>query len=164
MPESLWPYALGPTRLLCAWDSPGKNTGVDCYALLWGIYLTQGSNLGLPLCRQILYCLRHQAINIAMNTIRCLIPFMQHSQMQHQEMWSQITEDELRGRDFKYKYCYSEHCVPCLWFVIMEHWGRINYDLYKMLLEDDQKKVTDNVILHILLILLSDISTLGGLF
>ena len=46
----------------------------------------------------------------------------------------------------------------------MEHWGRINYDLYKMLLEDGQKKVTDNVILHILLILLSDISTLGGLF
>ena len=29
-------------------DSPGKNTGVDCHFLLWGIFLIQGSNLGLP--------------------------------------------------------------------------------------------------------------------
>ena len=26
------------------WDSPGKNTGVGCHALLQGIFLTQGSN------------------------------------------------------------------------------------------------------------------------
>ena len=29
---------------LCPWDSPDKNTGVDCHALLQGIFLTQGSN------------------------------------------------------------------------------------------------------------------------
>ena len=40
--------------------SPSKNTGVDCHALLQGIFPTQGSNPGLPLCRQILYCLSHQ--------------------------------------------------------------------------------------------------------
>ena len=34
-------------RLLCPWDSPGKNTGVGCHALLQGIFLTQGSNLHL---------------------------------------------------------------------------------------------------------------------
>ena len=28
-------------------DSPGKNTGVGCHALLQGIFLTQGSNLHL---------------------------------------------------------------------------------------------------------------------
>ena len=28
-------------------DSTGKNTGVGCHALLWGIFLTQGSNLHL---------------------------------------------------------------------------------------------------------------------
>ena len=33
-----------PTRLLCPWDSPGKNTGVGYYALLQGIFLTQGLN------------------------------------------------------------------------------------------------------------------------
>ena len=41
-------------------DSPGKNTGVGCHALLQGIFLTQGLNPGLPHCRQILYCLSHQ--------------------------------------------------------------------------------------------------------
>ena len=40
--------------------SPGKNTGVDCYALLHRIFPTQGSNPGLPNCRWIFYCLSHQ--------------------------------------------------------------------------------------------------------
>ena len=35
-------------------DSPGKNTGVGCHALLQGIFPTQGSNPGLPHSRQIL--------------------------------------------------------------------------------------------------------------
>ena len=33
-----------PTRLLCPWGFPGKNTGVGCHFLLKGIFLTQGSN------------------------------------------------------------------------------------------------------------------------
>ena len=33
-----------PTRLLCPWDFPGKNIGVDCHAQLQGIFLTQESN------------------------------------------------------------------------------------------------------------------------
>ena len=41
-------------------DSPGKNTGVGCHALLQRIFPTQGSNPGLPHCRWILYCLSHQ--------------------------------------------------------------------------------------------------------
>ena len=31
-------------RLLCPWDSPHKNTGVGCHALLQGTFLIQGSN------------------------------------------------------------------------------------------------------------------------
>ena len=46
-------------RLLCPWDSPGKNTGVGCHALLQGVFPTQELNLGLPHCRQILYHLSH---------------------------------------------------------------------------------------------------------
>ena len=42
-------------RLLCPWKSPGKNTGMGCHTLLQRIFLTQGSNLGLLHCRQILY-------------------------------------------------------------------------------------------------------------
>ena len=41
-------------------DSPGKNTGVGCYALLQGIFLTQGSNPGLLHCPRILYRLSHE--------------------------------------------------------------------------------------------------------
>ena len=41
------PFGLQPARLLCPWDSLGKNTAVDCCALLQGIFLTQGSNLCL---------------------------------------------------------------------------------------------------------------------
>ena len=51
---------MDPTRLLCPWDSPGKNTGVGCHSLLQGIFQTQGSNPSLPHCRQILYHLSHQ--------------------------------------------------------------------------------------------------------
>ena len=42
------------------WDSPGKNTGVGCHALLQGTFPTQGLNPGLPHCRQILYQLSYQ--------------------------------------------------------------------------------------------------------
>ena len=48
------------TRLLCPWNSLGKNTRVCCYSLLQGIFPTQVSNPGLRHCRQILYHLSHQ--------------------------------------------------------------------------------------------------------
>ena len=41
-------------------DSPGKNTGMGCHALLQGIFPTQGSNPGLPHFRQNLCGLSHQ--------------------------------------------------------------------------------------------------------
>ena len=41
-------------------DSPGKNTGVGCRFLPQGIFLTQGSNLGLLHCREILYQLSYK--------------------------------------------------------------------------------------------------------
>ena len=52
----LQPYGLWSSRLLCPWDSPGKNTGVGCHFLLQRIFPTQGLNPGLLHCRQILYC------------------------------------------------------------------------------------------------------------
>ena len=36
MSDSLGPHGLQPTRLLCPWDSPDKDTGVDCHSLLQG--------------------------------------------------------------------------------------------------------------------------------
>ena len=46
--------------LYSPWDSPGQNTGVGTLSLLLGIFRTQGSNPGLPHCRQILYKLSHK--------------------------------------------------------------------------------------------------------
>ena len=58
--DSLQPHGLQPTRLLCPWDFPDKNTGVGFHFLLQMILLTQGSNPGLSHCRQMLYHLSHQ--------------------------------------------------------------------------------------------------------
>ena len=46
-------------RLLCPWDCPGKNIGVDCHSLLQGIFPIQGLNPSLLHSRQILYPLSH---------------------------------------------------------------------------------------------------------
>ena len=59
-PDSLRSHGLRPTRLFHPWDFPGKSTGVGCHFLLQRIFLTQGSNPGLPHCRQTLYHLSHQ--------------------------------------------------------------------------------------------------------
>ena len=60
MSNSSQPHGLQPTRLLCPWNSPGKNTGVDSHSLLQGMFPTQQLNPGLLHCRQILYHLSHQ--------------------------------------------------------------------------------------------------------
>ena len=55
------PWTAACTKLLRSWDFLGKNTGVGCRFLLQGIFTTQGSNPGLPHCRQTFYHLNHQA-------------------------------------------------------------------------------------------------------
>ena len=44
--DSLQPYRLQPARLFCSWNSPVKNSGVGCHALLQGIFPTQGIEPG----------------------------------------------------------------------------------------------------------------------
>ena len=53
--DSLWSQGL-----YSPWYSPGQNTGVGNCFLLQGIFPIQGSNLGLPHCRQILDYLSHK--------------------------------------------------------------------------------------------------------
>ena len=50
------PMDCGPPGSSVHGDSPGKNTGMGCHAFL--LFPIQGSNLGLPPCRWILYHLR----------------------------------------------------------------------------------------------------------
>ena len=54
------PMACSPPGPCVHGDFPGKNTDVDFHALFQGIFPTQGSNPGLPQCRQILYHLSHR--------------------------------------------------------------------------------------------------------
>jgi len=60
--DSLWLHGLWPARFLCPRDSPGKNTEANCSFLLQGIFLTQGLNLDLLYCRQILYHLSYREV------------------------------------------------------------------------------------------------------
>ena len=53
--DSLQPYGL-----YSPWNFPGQNTGVGSLFLLQRIFPTQGSNPGLPHCRQIHYQLSYQ--------------------------------------------------------------------------------------------------------
>ena len=57
--------------LLCPWDSPGKNTGVGCRALLQGIFLTLGLKphlLCLLHCRHTLTCWAIREATITLTT------------------------------------------------------------------------------------------------
>ena len=54
--NSLWPHGLQPARLLCPRSFPGKYTGVGCYFLLHGIFLTKGLN-------SLLLCLLHWQVD-----------------------------------------------------------------------------------------------------
>ena len=58
--QLLRPHGTQPARLLCPWDFPGKNTGVDCHFLLQGIFSTKESNPGLLHFRHILYRLSYE--------------------------------------------------------------------------------------------------------
>ena len=71
-------------RLLCPWNSPGKNTGVGCHFLLQGIFPTQGWNPGLLHRRQIPYCLSHQKshwVNVELaRSLQCEVIFYSPNQ------------------------------------------------------------------------------------
>ena len=69
---SLWPHGQ-----YSPWNSPGQNTGMSSLSLLQGIFPIQGSNSGLPHCRQILYQLNHKG---SPRTLECIaFPFSRGS-------------------------------------------------------------------------------------
>ena len=55
------PMSCSPAGSSVLGDSLCKNTGVGCHVLLQRIFLTQGSNQGLPHCKWIIYCPSHHA-------------------------------------------------------------------------------------------------------
>ena len=93
--QSYWLFAthgLEPARLLCPWNSPGKNTRVSSPCILQGIFLTQGLKLGLPNCKQILYHLSHHIIHhiicqiIFKVTETILLPILQKRKLRRRKI------------------------------------------------------------------------------
>ena len=64
--------------LYSPWNSLGQNTGVGSLSLLQGIFPTQGSNSGLPHCRQILYQLSYQAVKGAARNLANRVSRIRH--------------------------------------------------------------------------------------
>ena len=60
MPDSFVPLCTAARQAPRPWNSPGKNIGVGCHFLFQEIFLTQGSNMRLLRCRQILYLLSYE--------------------------------------------------------------------------------------------------------
>ena len=77
MSNSLQPYGLQPIGPLCPWGFSRQEhwSGLPCPPP--GILPTQGSNPGLPHCRQILYHLRHQGSPRTLEWVAC--PFSRGS-------------------------------------------------------------------------------------
>ena len=87
-------------------DSPGKNTGVGCHALLQGIFPTQGSNPGLPHCRWILYHLSQQRSSRILEWVAYLFsrgPSWLEDPDSHQELYQGL----LHCREILYQLSYQ---------------------------------------------------------
>ena len=80
-------HGLQPSRLLCPWNSLGKNPKIGCHSLLLGIFLTQGSNPGLLHCRKILYHLSHQRSPL-WNTPKCQLFTCEKESAHAGQLWS----------------------------------------------------------------------------
>ena len=95
MSDSLQPHGQYPTRLLCPWNVPGKNTRVGCHFFLEGIFLTQGLNPCLLhlLCPQVdslpLYYLGSPKITLENTNFRIFV--LLHEKC-HQNFDSNCTE------------------------------------------------------------------------
>ena len=81
--------------LLRPWDFPGKSTEVGCHFLLQSIFPTQGSNLGLPHCRQTLYHLSHQG---SMQSTSCKMPYWMKHKLESR-LLGEISTGNLRYAD-----------------------------------------------------------------
>ena len=91
--SSLRPCGLGPSRLLCPWNSPGKNSGVPSQSLLLGIFLTQGLNPGLPHCRHLCHLSHQGAQSVSTCTSHTHSPSMSPSSVRGCSLMKQLLQN-----------------------------------------------------------------------
>ena len=131
MSNSVQPHRLQPTRLCCPWDSPGKNTGVGCHFLLQGIFPTQGSNPGLPHCRQMVTLSQSWTIkkteswrieNFVLWCWRRLLRVPWSAKRSNQSILKKLT----LNIDWK-NWCWSQisNIFLAMWCKEMTHWKRL---------------------------------------
>ena len=68
------PMDCSPPGFFVHGDSPGKNTGVGCHALLQGIFPTQGLNPAILHGRRILYHVRHRGSPSILHVVVYIFP------------------------------------------------------------------------------------------
>ena len=78
--HSVLSNSLQPHGLYSPWNSPGQNTGVGSLSLLEGIFPTQGSNLDILYCRQILDHLSQQGspfqgLSCTKSMVECILMY-----------------------------------------------------------------------------------------
>ena len=129
--NSLWPHGLQPARLIHPWNSPGKNTVVNCHSLLQGIFMTQGSNPGLLHCRQTLYCLSHKTYSQRENLGSSKRKAIYHIQGNlHKIISSFLSRNITERTEMIYSKCWKKKksCQPRILYIpgkiVLQKWTR----------------------------------------
>ena len=114
--DSLWPHGLWPPPGSSVHgDSPGKNTGTGCHALLQGIFPTQGSNPGLLHRRQILYHLSYQGSSLR------LLGYICWNVVKRLPLQTEIKSWDMKTNTLDSKDSLRQQPSPTIWIII----GRI---------------------------------------
>ena len=95
-------------QLYSPWNSPGQNNGVGSLSLLQGLFPTQGSNPGLPHCRQILYQLSHKGSLRILEWVK----------------WSEV-KSLSRVRFFATPWTVAHQAPPFMGFSRQEYWSGV---------------------------------------
>ena len=121
---SLQPCGLQPTRPLCPWNSPSKNTGVACYSLLHGCLYNQ-----LQLCVETSASLGMEEILAVKFQINLNLIFVPGSQILCTNRIWEITKEKRIGESCKlasnFPHCvfpYENMCSP--W--VSKCWTRLS--------------------------------------
>ena len=125
--NSLRPHGLSPTRFLCPWDSPGKNTGVSCHdpsgdlpnpgieptylmspALTGGFFTTCATREGPQNCRQVLLSTSTQQAVMVKAPGLTQSPGRSAYQVPREvgnccRTWRQVSFEAVSGADFYFK-------------------------------------------------------------
>ena len=88
------------------WNSPGQKTGVGSHSLIQRIFSIQGLNLGLPLCRWILYHLSHQGSPIIGSGLN----------------WDVVTAEPQCGEPSGGRRPWASLGIGMCWCSMKEHW------------------------------------------